>query len=250
MQAQERTARETLKTLEITTKQTEGEAWYDREQSRQSLERQKALAKDWGKSNLLQQADYNRISLELAALNLEKTVLKSPEDGIVSKINSEEGENLVAFASAMTIIAASLEVEASVPESEINKIKLDQKAEITFDAAPGEIFKGTVDLIEPAETVIEGVTYYKIRIVFDDPDFMVKSGMSADISIKIAAPENILSIPQRAVKEKDGQKYVEIKEGETVREVEVQTGIKGDGARIEILSGLREGEEVVTFVKK
>lgn len=250
IQAQERAARETLKTLEITTKQTEGEAWYDKEKARQSLERQKALAENWAKSNLLQQVDYNRVSLELAALDLEKTILKSPQDGIVSKISAEEGENLAAFASAVTVIAAEREISASVPESEINKIKLDQEAEITFDAAPDEIFKGKVALIEPAETVIEGVTYYKVRIVFDDPDFMIKSGMSADINIKIATRENVLSIPQRAVKERDGKKYAEVKEGEILRETEVVTGMKGDGARVEILSGLKEGEEVVTFVKK
>jgi len=250
IQATERKARETLKTLEITTKQVEGEAWYDREKARQSLERQKALANDAQKSNLLQQVGYNRASFELVALDLEKTILKSPQNGIVSKVNVEEGENLAAFASAITIIAAEREIEASVPESEINKIKLDQEAEITFDAVADEIFKGKVALIEPAATVIEGVTYYKIRIVFDDPDFMIKSGMSADINIKIATIENVLSVPQRALKERDGNKYVEIKQGEVLREAFVATGMKGDGARIEILSGLREGEEVVTFVKK
>ena len=76
--------------------------------------------------------------------------------------------------------------------------------------------------------------------------------MSADINIKILAKSDVLTVPLRAVKEQDGKKYVEIQEGEDQpnKQVFVQTGLKGDGGRIEILEGLKEGDVVITFVKK
>lgn len=252
IQAQERKAREALATLELTTKQAEDDAWYRKEQAREALERQKALAENWEKSNLLQQVDYNRVALELAKLNVLKNSFASPIAGIVSKISVEEGEMASAFSPVMTLIAQEREIEAEVPESDINAIKAGQECEITLDAVSGQIFNGQVASIEPAETIIEGVTYYKIKINFQDLERLTRSGMSADINVKILEKGDVLTVPLRAVKEKDGKKYVEIREGKDKpnKQIFVQTGLKGDGGRVEILEGLKEGNEVITFIKQ
>jgi len=252
IQAQERKVREALKTLELTTKEAEDDAWYKLEQAREACERQKALAQNWEKSNLLHQVDYDRIALELAQVNIAKSSFASPITGTVSKINVEEGETAVAFSPVITVIARDREIEAKVPESDINAVKVGQKAEITLDAVSDYTFNGQVASIEPAETVIEGVTYYKVTMTFSDPEELTRSGMSADLNIKILEKGNILTVPLRAVKEQNGQKYVEILEGEDkqIKQVFVKTGLKGDGGRIEILEGLKGDEEVVTFVKK
>jgi len=196
--------------------------------------------------------DYDRIALELAQVNIAKSSFASPITGTVSKINVEEGETAVAFSPVITVIARDREIEAKVPESDINAVKVGQKAEITLDAVSDYTFNGQVASIEPAETVIEGVTYYKVKITFSDPEELTRSGMSADLNIKILEKGNILTVPLRAVKEQNGQKYVEILEGEDkqIKQVFVKTGLKGDGGRIEILEGLKGDEEVVTFVKK
>lgn len=252
IQAQERKAREALATLELTAKQAEDQTWYRKEQAREALERQKALAQNWEKSNLLHQVDYDRIALELAQLQVTKNSFVSPIAGIVSKINIEEGEVASAFSPVMTLIAREREIEAEVPESDINAVKAGQECEITLDAASDQTFNGQVASIEPAETIIEGVTYYKIKINFQDLGRLTRSGMSADINIKILEKGDVLSVPLRAVKEKDGKKYVEIQEGEDKpnKQIFVQTGLKGDGGRVEILEGLKEGDEVITFVKQ
>lgn len=248
-QTQERKTKEAYDTLEVTTQQEEDAAWYAKEQARLALEKQKALAYDWSKSNLLHLQDYNRIALDLARLNLNKKSIRTPIDGIVSKIDVEEGEGIVAYTPFITLVSKDIKIEARVPEVDIVAVKKGQKVDITFDAIDEQEFRGEVLEVEPTETIVEGVTYYKIKVIFEDPESLVKPGMSADININIYSKEQVLIAPQRAIKEKDDQKYVQVKEGEEIREVEVVTGLKGDGGTIEIIEGLEEGDEVVTFVK-
>ena len=104
--------------------------------------------------------------------------------------------------------------------------------------------------IEPAETIIQGVVYYKVTVGFDEPDERMKSGMTANVDIITETKENVLAVPQGAVLAKDGQKMVRILEGKDIKEVKVETGIRGSRGEIEILSGLKKGDRVITFIKK
>jgi len=249
-QGNERKAKEALESLKVSNKQTEDVAWYLQEQAREASERQKALGFDPQKSNLINQVDYSKVGLDLARNTLAKSWLTSPLSAIVSKINIEEGEGALAFSPMIQLVSKEFEIEAKIPESDIAKVKLDQEVEISLDALPDEELTGKVAEVEPTETIIEGVTYYQIKIEFSDPDSLVRSGMTADLSIKIYTKNDVLIAPQRAVKEKDGRKYVEILEGEEIREVDVVVGLRGDGGTIEIIDGLKEDDEVVTFVKE
>lgn len=76
--------------------------------------------------------------------------------------------------------------------------------------------------------------------------------MSADLDIKTASKDNVVYIPERAIKDENGQKYAEILKDEKnniIEKVNVKTGMKGDDGMIEITSGLSGGEKVVTFTK-
>lgn len=250
IQGTEQKTQKAWETLAVTNKKTEDAAWYVQEAARQDLEKQKALAYDWEKSNLLNQADANRVARDLAQNNLSKNNLKSPLPGVVSKINIEEGETASALSPVITIISRELVIRADVPEADIAKIKKGQEAEITFDALESRSLPGKVIKIDPTETKIEGVTYYKIELSFDDPEHLVKPGMSCDLTIAIESRENVLIAPGRALKSREGKFYVQVKEGEVIREQEVKIGLRGDEGKIEIVEGLKEEDEVVTFIKE
>ena len=81
-----------------------------------------------------------------------------------------------------------------------------------------------------------------IRLNFSIPDWFSKL-------LKFSR-ENVLIIPQRAVIEKNGKKIVRIPSGKNYQEIEVQTGLRGSEGEIEIISGLREGDKVITFIKE
>jgi len=73
--------------------------------------------------------------------------------------------------------------------------------------------------------------------------------MTANVTIITDFKENVLILPQRAVLERNGKKFVRVPEDSTFKEIEVQTGLRGSGGEIEIISGLKEGDKVITFIK-
>jgi RND family efflux transporter MFP subunit len=187
------------------------------------------------------------------------TTLYSPMDGIVIRRNGEIGETITANSAAANTPVVTvaqegdLDVKADVPESDIVKIALGQKADISLDAfLAQDVFQGEVIDIEPASTILQEVVYYKVKLRITNYDPRIKNGMSADLDIKTASKENVISIPERAIKDDGGQKYVEVLKDEKNNIIErknVKTGMKGDEGMIEITSGLSGGEKIITFTK-
>lgn len=184
---------------------------------------------------------------------LEKTILRSPINGIVTKQDANLGESVTANAPIVSVISnASFQIETFIPEADISKIKLNDSAKVTLDAYGSDVpFEAKVIAIDIGETVIEGVTTYKTTLEFTAEDDRIKPGMTANIDILTAEKDNVISIPQRAVITKDGEKSVRIldKNGQ-ITEVQVETGLRGSNGDIEIVSGVNEGDKVVTFIKE
>ncbi len=185
---------------------------------------------------------------------LTKASLIAPCDGIITEIKKEEGEQvqtMIADPVISLLCLGKFQIEVDIPEADITKIKLGDPVEISLDAFPDEIFTGKVIKIDPAETIIQGVVYYKITVGFDKIDERIKSGMTADVEIITKQKENVLLIPQRAVLIKNGKKIVRVLDNKgKIKEVEVETGIRGNEGEIEILSGLKEKDKVITFIKE
>ncbi len=197
------------------------------------------------------QVAQSQANLDFARNQLQDTILKSPIKGIITKINYQVGEQVSpskAFLSVLTENNYQLEID--IAETDIVKIKQNNEATITLDSfGEDNKFVGTVYFIEPAATVIQGVTYYKVKISFDPGVQPVKPGMTASAVITTAKIDNILMMPSRAVIDRDGSKIVRLMENGEPREVTVTTGLNGDNGMIEVLSGVKEGDKVVTFVK-
>lgn len=191
------------------------------------------------------QADY-----QIALRSLENSSLKTPLNGIISKINYEPGEVIGSASlgeSFGEMITNDFILEADIPESDISELKLNQTAEITFDAFDfSQKFTAQIIEIEPASTKIQDVIYYKAKLKINNSDFKFKEGMSADIDILVDTKENVLKISEQFIFEKEDRELVMIKStgGEELIEKEIETGLVGDDGFVEILKGLEEGERV------
>ncbi len=185
-----------------------------------------------------------------ALADLDEVTLKAPLDGIITRINYDLGERTQPGKPVMSILGKSgLEIEVDIPESDIAKITLNQEASITLDAfGDDKVFKGQVISIDPAETIIQDVVYYKVKVAFVNPVEEIKPGMTANVDIITAKKNNVLVVPARAVKQNSGR-YVDLLINGQEVERPVKTGLRGDGGLIEIISGLKEGDEVITFKK-
>lgn len=195
-----------------------------------------------------------RESVNIIKDQLRDVRMISPIDGVVIRRTADPGETVVLSLNSPVITIAQKEdllIQANVPESDIIKIQIGQKADVTFDAFPlEEVFGATISQIDPASTVIQDVVYYRIKLKLDNLDPRLKAGMSANIDIKTAEKENVLMAPQRAIKTEGNKKFVDVLQeiDNTTKKLFVETGLEGDDGMVEITSGLKGGEKVVTFV--
>lgn len=188
-------------------------------------------------------------SLNLLKDQLKDAVLISPVDGQVITANGETGE-MVTEKLITLIPLAPFQIEVNVPEVNIGKIKLGQSTEIILDAFEETVFKGQIIKIEPTETILQGVVYYKINSSLENAGEGIKPGMTADVDIIVEAKEGVLIVPQRAVLEKDGKSFVRVPMEKGYVEKEVGIGLKGSQGYVEVVSGLKEGEKIITFIKE
>ncbi len=220
------------------------------DQARANLSSQRAM---------VSQANSN---VEYYKAQLEKTILRAPIDGVINKMEAKLGEIVLPSSSSyeiqtplVSIISeGEYEVEVNVPEIDIAKVEIGDKAIVTLDAYGDDVeFITFVAKINPGETIMEGVATYETTLVFKEADDRVKSGMTADVSILTAEKDNVIVIPQRAVIDKDNKKIIRVlemkmekgKETKKLVEVEIETGLKGSMGEIEISKGIDVGDEIV-----
>lgn len=239
-------------------------------------------------------------TLSTSRYNLSQVTLIAPFDGIVTRRNIEEGENVVvgtmnnAGTQLLTIADMSIiEAEVEVDETEIPTVKIGQVAKVTIDALPNETFTGKVTEIgnSPLQTTAQSAagqqaTNFKVTVQLDHPIDAARPGFTCSAEITTAIRKQITSVPIQAmamrelvydangkiVREPRGDKKkkrssssaeaavsAELKPGQTRKEVEgvfvlrngiaefepVRTGIAGD-KYFEVLSGLKDGEQVIT----
>ncbi len=194
-----------------------------------------------------------RAAKELIQVQINTMVLRSPIDGIITKQELREGVFVQAGLHVVSVISKdSYEVEIFVPEVDITKISIGDSTNITLDAyTDHDIFSAQVLSIDPAETSIEGVATYKVTLDFlDSKDERIRSGMTADAIIFTDERELVLAVPIRAIITEDGQKYVRVPENGKIKKIAVETGMRSSDGRVEITNGLKEGETIITFIRK
>ena len=195
--------------------------------------------------------------VRVAEVNLENTYIRAPFDGTVLTKNADVGEIVAPFASSASSKGSvvtladmsSLEVEADVAESNLDRVHVGQPCEIVLDAYPAVRYRGQVKKIVP--TADRSRATVLTRVAFVNRDERVLPEMSARISfftdtlsLTGSGSAAILTVPKESVTSRDGAKVVFRVNGETVSIASVVTG-KEIGGQVEITSGLAAGDRVV-----
>jgi len=155
------------------------------------------------------------------------------------------------------IITPQKIAEITLNEIDAVKIKIGQKANITFDAVDDLNITGEVVEADTLGTTTQGVVTFGVKISFDTQDDRIKPGMSLSTEIITDAKQNVLVVPSSAIKQQDSASYVQVADGSAVasalvlpasfRSQFVQTGLSND-TMTEILDGLEQGDIIVTQI--
>lgn len=201
----------------------------------------------------------SKVQVENAKAQLDYTIITAPRAGIILQRYVEQG---TIIASARSSIAGAgqgtslvqlgdmsrMFVLASVDETDIAQVEVGQGVDIVLDAYPNEIFEGVVTRIDPQTVVEQNVTTIPVTVEIEDPDIRLKPGMNATCEFVVERSVDALIVPSEAVTDQGGGRYtVEVMKGDAVVEREVEVGVEGD-ENTEIISGLKEGDRVVTAV--
>jgi macrolide-specific efflux system membrane fusion protein len=171
----------------------------------------------------------------------------APADGIITDIIPNIGEQVTANVTAVKMVSTEgYSIEALVPEADIVKVDTDQEVEITLDAFGDDVkFTGKVISENPDQTKVSDAIYYKAYVTIDPAGRDIKPGMTSNLIIKTGNRENVLVVPTRSIRERDGKRYVRILESVQAKEITVELGLRGDEGRAEVVSGLNEGQIVI-----
>jgi HlyD family secretion protein len=226
-------------------------------------------------------------AVNAAELDLKYTTIRSPVNGIVVARNVEVGQTVAAsFATPNLFLIAldltKMQVDTYVSESDIGGITEGKEASFTVDAYPGMPFAGTIRQVRLAPIAVQNVVTYNVVIGVDNNDLRLKPGMTANVSIIVAQRDNVLKVPNAALRfvpPKSEQLASRTTDGRPVREeaathamltggspparpiwkqadngelvaMHVQTGIS-DGTYTEIVAeGVAAGDEVIVGIEQ
>jgi len=197
--------------------------------------------------------------LKTAKEKLNDYYLYAPFDGIITNLNVKKGDSVSSQTVVATLITKEKIIQGPFNEIDIVKIKLGQKAKITFDALGEQMFFGRVVEIDSTGIESQGVVSYNVKVALEEDNEDIKPSMSANVEIIIAEKENVLIVPNSAIKTINGKSYVQlvseknlnpltIKKGVILKtppkRVFITPGLKND-LFTEILDGLKEGDYVI-----
>lgn len=210
------------------------------------------------------QLELAKAALRLAETNLRYTNIVSPVDGVVISRNVDVGQTVAASFQTPTLFTIArdltkMQVDTSVAESDIGMVQPGQEVEFRVDAYPDSTFKGRVSQIRRAPITVQNVVTYNVVILVSNGDLKLMPGMTANVSIIIATKQNVVMIPNQALRfrpserettkkasgpEKKGPGIWVLENGKPKR-IPVALGIS-DGSHTEETSGeLKEGQVLI-----
>lgn len=194
------------------------------------------------------------VNYQNALTDSRKRQVASPIDGTVNAINIKNGDDLSRLSGKSTSEAPmiigdlrTLKAEVIVNEVDIANVSLGQKATLTLSAFDGMNLSGTVEKMDALGTITQGVVNYTVTIGLDTMDERLRPGMSVSAKIITEVKENIVTVPNSALKMKKNRTYVEILDSKTKLPVERSIEIgSANTTDTEIVSGISIGEDVIT----
>lgn len=184
---------------------------------------------------------------------MNERTLRAPFSGTVSKVDIKKGEIAEAGKVITGVISSGVyEVVVEVPEVDLTNLTIGLPADITLDAyGPETYFTGILESVDPAETEVDGVSVYRARVLFDVVDERIRSGMTANVLITKETKTGVLAIPASFIeKDVEGEfVYVRDAEGEK-QKTYVTIGLRGTDGSVEVLTGLAEGQTILSDVEE
>ncbi len=138
-----------------------------------------------------------------------------------------------------------LEINLNIDETDIPRVALGQTVALDLDAFPGENIQGKVIDIAPGAQTVQGVVNYEVKIEVQPTNAPIKPGMTANANIEVARKDNVLLIPNRAIRASANKRLITILDNGQPKEVAVNLGLSND-QETEVLSGVSEGTRVLT----
>jgi macrolide-specific efflux system membrane fusion protein len=196
------------------------------------------------------QANQIRETIRFNETQMSYANIYAPISGVIASVTTQQGETVSASSlnvpTFVTIVDLNrLEIYAYVDETDIGKIKPGLDAIFTVDSFPDKDFKGKVTAIYPKATIQDNVVYYITIISIDNPEGKLKPDMTVNATIYLNKRENVLAVPNKAIKREGGRKVVTVLENNKPVQKAVRTGWK-DSVYTEVVEGLKEGDKVVT----
>lgn len=163
---------------------------------------QSALAKQEAARASIKQSE---AELELAQVNLDHTRITAPVTGIVISRNVDVGQTVAASLQAPTLFTIAqdlteMQVDTNMSEADVGRVEVGQEATFTVDAFPQITFRGKVTEIRNAAVIVQNVVTYDVVIQVKNPDLKLRPGMTANASVLVAYKDNILKIPNAAMR--------------------------------------------------
>jgi len=208
----------------------------------------------------VKEAEY---SLSEAKEKINDYFIRAPFGGVITEVaDTEKGDSISPPSVIATLITKQKIAEISLNEIDVAKVKIGQKVTIIFDAIDGLNISGKVAEIDVIGTVTQGVVSYNVKIVFDTQDERVKSGMSISVSVITDVKQNVLLIPNSAIKSQGDISYVETLSDSTLQnqatanvsgitstvlpaQQQIEIGAAND-SYTEVTNGLKEGDTIIT----
>ena len=193
------------------------------------------------------QVEQARAALDEAQLAEAHAVLRAPFDGVVAEVNVTAGEIASGGLPPITVLDTSrFHAVVSLDEIDVGLLAEGLVAEVTLDTFPDDVITGTVDRVAPVATLEGGVVYYDVTIGLTPTDVPIRADMTVNATILVDEIADVLVIPTWVVRVDPGtgQTYAHRRVRDGVERVDVELGVRY-GGRVQVLSGLSEGDEVV-----
>jgi HlyD family secretion protein len=196
------------------------------------------------------------LNLEQAQNSYNNAFTVAPFSGVFARADVNQGDTIGSGATVGIFISNQKIAEVSLNEVDVAKVKIGQKVNLTFDAIDGLNITGTVAEVDLVGTVAQGVVTYNVKIGFDTQDTRIKSGMSVSAGIITDVRQDVLTVPNGAIKAQGNTSTVSLvpagngQDGQTVALAiapvltQVEVGLSDD-TNTEVTSGLKEGDLVV-----
>ena len=210
----------------------------------------------------LKEAQVNQAEamLKQARIDLDYTKIVSSVDGEVISREVEVGQTVAASFNTPTLFYVAedltkMQIEASVVEADIAKVKEGQKVEFAVDSFPDEVFEGVVTQVRNNPITTSNVVTYEVIIGIDNKDLKIKPGMTANVEIITAEKEDVLLVPNKALRfytlDKNGEvirykdKGIWLLQNGKAKRVNIVTGVSNDDVTEIVSDVVKVGDEVI-----